>query len=287
MKNKTIVVKGKILHFNQPLVMGILNITPDSFFPESRKLTESSIRARTEEILSQGALILDIGAYSSRPDAKDVSPQDEINRLTFALSIIRKHFPQAIVSIDTFRASVARHCVENFHADIINDISGGEIDPLMFETVASLHIPYVLMHMRGTPKTMQQLTSYHNVTDEVIRYLATRMHQLHLLGLSDIIIDPGFGFAKTLQQNYELLSKLSEFSIFQRPLLVGISRKSMLSKLLNIDTSQCLNGTTVLNTFALLHGADILRVHDVRQAVEAIRILEMLRSTSTYIPARS
>lgn len=276
MKGKSIVVKGEIVCFKKPVVMGILNVTPDSFYSASRKETEKAIRERAEEILSEGGKMIDVGGYSSRPDAEEVTEEEECRRLAFALGIIRKHYPQAIISIDTFRALVARRCVEDFEADIINDISAGELDADMFGTIASLHIPYILMHMRGTPKTMQQLTEYGDVTDEVILYLSTRMRELHLLGVSDLIIDPGFGFSKTVNQNYELMARLREFDIFERPVLVGVSRKSMLSKLLEIDTSECLNGTTVLNTFALLHGADILRVHDVKEAVEAIRIVEMM-----------
>ncbi|MDR3137698.1 MAG: dihydropteroate synthase [Tannerellaceae bacterium] len=285
MREKSILVKGQLFRFEKPVIMGILNVTPDSFYSVSRKETEIAIRQRVEEILSEGGTIIDLGGYSSRPDAEVVTEEEEQRRLAFALAIIRKHYPEAIISVDTFRASVVRRCVEDFEADLINDISGGEMDTAMFETVASLHIPYILMHMRGTPKTMQQLTDYTDVTDEVILYLSTRMRELHLLGVADVIIDPGFGFSKTMEQNYELMARLREFDIFERPVLVGISRKSMLSKLLKIDTSACLNGTTVLNTFALLHGADILRVHDVREAMEAIRILEMMRITCT--PAKS
>jgi dihydropteroate synthase len=286
MSEKSILVKGNLVRFEKPAVMGILNVTPDSFYAASRKETETAVRERIEEILSQGGEIIDLGGYSSRPDAEEVTEEEELHRLSFALGIIRKYYPEAIVSVDTFRASVARRCVEDFEADIINDISGGEMDTEMFGTVASLHVPYVLMHMRGTPKTMQQLTDYDDVTDEVILYLSTRMRELRLLGVADIIIDPGFGFSKTIKQNYELMSRLPEFNIFERPVLVGISRKSMLSKLLEIDTTACLNGTTVLNTFALLHGADILRVHDVREAVEAIRILETIRSALTRESAK-
>jgi dihydropteroate synthase len=274
-------MREKVVAWDKPVVMGILNVTPDSFYAASRKETERAVAKRVEEILQEGGTIVDLGGYSTRPDAAEVTEEEEVRRLCFALGVIRKHYPEVIVSVDTFRAAVARRCVEDFDVDMINDISGGEADADMFATVAALHVPYILMHMRGTPKTMQQMTDYADVTDEVIRYLAARMQSLHLLGVADIIIDPGFGFSKTVEQNYELMSRLEEFAIFERPVLVGISRKSMLSRFLQRDTVECLNGTTALNTFALLKGADILRVHDVREAVEAVRLTEMLRLSGT------
>ena len=256
--------------------MGILNVTPDSFYEGSRKQTETDIRNRIEEILQEGGRIIDLGGYSSRPDAQDVSPEEEMERLCLALRILRDEYPKAMVSVDTFRADIARRCVEEYGAAIINDISGGELDAAMFPTIADLHIPYIIMHMRGTPKTMQQHCDYQNLTADILLYFSKKIEQLHLMGVNDVIIDPGFGFSKTLEQNYELMRHLADFSLFEKPLLVGISRKSMVYKLLGGTPTESLNGTTVLNTYALLNGANILRVHDVKAAVEAVRIFKQL-----------
>ncbi len=256
--------------------MGILNVTPDSFYEGSRKQTETDIRNRIEEILQEGGRIIDLGGYSSRPDAQDVSPEEEMERLCLALRILRDEYPKAMVSVDTFRADIARRCVEEYGAAIINDISGGELDAAMFPTIADLHIPYIIMHMRGTPKTMQQHCDYQNLTADILLYFSKKIEQLHLMGVNDVIIDPGFGFSKTLEQNYELMRHLADFSLFEKPLLVGISRKSMIYKLLGGTPAESLNGTTVLNTYALLNGANILRVHDVKAAVEAVRIFKQL-----------
>lgn len=276
MKHQTLNIKGELISLEEPLVMGILNVTPDSFYEGSRKQTETDIRNRIEEILQEGGRIIDLGGYSSRPDAQDVSPEEEMERLCLALRILRDEYPKAMVSVDTFRADIARRCVEEYGAAIINDISGGELDAAMFPTIADLHIPYIIMHMRGTPKTMQQHCDYQNLTADILLYFSKKIEQLHLMGVNDVIIDPGFGFSKTLEQNYELMRHLADFSLFEKPLLVGISRKSMIYKLLGGTPTESLNGTTVLNTYALLNGANILRVHDVKAAVEAVRIFKQL-----------
>ncbi len=267
-------VDGKLMDLNEPQVMGILNITPDSFFANSRTQTEAEIAARAELFVSEGASMIDIGAYSSRPGAADISPREEMERLATALRIVRRVAPQAVISIDTFRAEVARQCVEEYGAHIINDISGGNLDPAMSQTVARLHVPYILTHMRGTPQDMQQHTDYEDVTKEVLVSLGSRAEQLHEMGVCDIILDPGFGLAKTLEQNYELLARMNVLKELELPLLVGVSRKSMVYKLLDCTPEEALNGTTVLHTLALLGGANILRVHDVKPAVEAIRIVK-------------
>lgn len=266
-------IKGTLMSLSTPVVMGILNVTPDSFYADSRKQTEAAIEERIQAILSEGAQIIDIGGYSSRPDAAEVSPEEEMERLAFALKILNAHYPEAIVSVDTFRAGVARRCVEEYGAAIINDISGGELDPEMFATVAELKVPYIMMHMRGTPQTMQQHTDYADMMEEIMLYFAAKVRELHLLGVSDVILDPGFGFSKTVSQNYQLMGHLKEFEVFGLPLLVGISRKSMIYKFLGGTPAESLNGTTVLNTYALLNGADILRVHDVKAAVEAVKLV--------------
>ncbi len=273
---KTINIKGELLNLSYPIVMGILNITPDSFYAGSRKETEKQVIERVAEILSQGGTIIDIGAQSTRPDSTLLSAQEEIDRLKFALSIINREFPGVILSVDTFYSDVARLAVEEYGAAIINDISGGEIDKSMFAMAAKLNVPYILMHMRGTPQTMKELTDYDNLIQNIFYYFSKKIAELHLLGVNDIIIDPGFGFSKTMDQNYELMATLRGFSIFELPLLVGISRKKMIANLLGTTPPDSLNGTTVLNTFALQNGANILRVHDVKEAVEAIKIVKKL-----------
>lgn len=252
--------------------MGILNVTPDSFFEGSRMQSDEQIARRAQQIVEEGGTIIDLGAYSSRPGAADVSAEEETERLRRALGIIRNLYPDVAVSVDTFRAEVARRCVEDFGADIINDISGGQIDEDMFPTVASLNVPYILMHMRGTPQTMQQLTDYADVTAEVLRYFGERVDMLHSMGVKDIILDPGYGFAKTLEQNYQLLSQQRVLEALDLPILVGVSRKSMICKVLDCTPSEALNGTTALHAFALQQGTHILRVHDVRQAVEVVKL---------------
>lgn len=264
---------GRLLDFSKPKVMGILNVTPDSFFSGSHKQTEKEIMDRAEQIVNEGAAMIDVGAYSSRPGAMDVPVEEEMARLRAGLSAVRSVCPDAIVSVDTFRSDVARMCVEEYGVGIINDISGGEMDKAMFATVAKLGVAYVLMHMQGTPQDMQDCPTYGNVAIEVARYLAERVQRLRDLGQKDIILDPGFGFGKTLAHNYELLNKLDYVKeMTQLPMLVGLSRKSMVYKPLGISPEEALNGTTVLNTIALAKGADILRVHDVRACVEAVEL---------------
>lgn len=270
-------VNGRLLDLSTPCVMGILNLTPDSFYTHSRMETDEAIAARTHQIVDEGAAIIDVGAYSSRPGAADVSAGEEMARLRRGLEIIRREVPEAVVSVDTFRADVARMCVEEYGVAIVNDISAGELDKDMFATVAELRVPYVMMHMLGRPQDMQQAPHYDNVVREVFLYFARKVQQLRDMGAYDLVLDPGFGFGKTLEHNYELMARLEEFSVFELPLLVGISRKSMIYKLLGISPEEALNGTTVLHTIALQKGADILRVHDVRQAVEAVRIVEALK----------
>jgi dihydropteroate synthase len=257
--------------------MGILNVTPDSFYSGSRKQTETEIAERVEQILAEGGQMIDIGAYSSRPNADDVSTKEEMERLRRGLRILREKAPDAIVSVDTFRADVAKMCVEEFGVQIVNDISGGELDKEMFPTVARLGVPYVLMHMKGTPQTMQEAPHYDDLMKEILLYFAEKIQQLRDLGQKDIILDPGFGFAKTLEHNYELLSHLEALQIFELPILVGVSRKSMIYKLLGTTAQEALNGTTVLNTICLMKGcANILRVHDVKECVEAVKIYKEL-----------
>lgn len=278
MLGKTLNMKGTLLSLDTPVVMGILNITPDSFYADSRKQTEADIEERIQTIISEGAQIIDIGGYSSRPDAKEVSPEEEMKRLAFALTILNAHYPEVNVSVDTFRAGIARLCIEEYGVAVINDISGGELDPEMFATVAALKVPYIMMHMKGSPQTMQKHTDYTDMMEEIMLYFAAKVRELRLLGVNDIIIDPGFGFSKTVDQNYHLMSHLKEFEAFDLPLLVGISRKSMIYKYLGGTPADSLNATTVLNTFALMNGADILRVHDVKAAVEAIKIITKLKA---------
>lgn len=269
---------GRLLELRQPQVMGILNVTPDSFFAGSRMGTESEIAVRCAQIAEEGGTMIDVGAYSSRPGADDVPVAEEMERLRLALSVVRREVPGMVVSVDTFRADVARMCVEEYGAHIINDISGGSIDRQMFATVAALGVPYILMHMRGTPRTMQASPEYDDVVREVFLYLSERVRTLRGMGVKDIILDPGFGFAKTLRHNYVLMDRLADFAEFDLPLLVGVSRKSMIYKLLGGTPEDALNGTTVLNTLALAKGANILRVHDVRAAVEAVRIYTEMRT---------
>ena len=273
-------VNGSLLDLSQPRVMGILNVTPDSFYAGSRTQTEAEIVRRVKQIVSEGAAIIDIGAYSSRPNADNVSAREETERLRMGLKILFEIQPDAVVSVDTFRADVARMCVEEYGVAIINDIAAGEMDANMFHTVAALNVPYIMMHMQGTPQSMQQHPHYDNLLKEVFLYFARKVQQLRDLGVKDIILDPGFGFGKTMEHNYELLSHLEEFRIFELPLLVGVSRKSMIYRLLDITPQEALNGTTVLDTICLLKGADILRVHDVKEAVETVRIVQAMRNNS-------
>lgn len=281
-QTKYLNVNGRLLDLSTPCVMGILNVTPDSFYSGSRMQTEGEIEARIRQILEEGAAIIDVGAYSSRPNADHVSAEEEMNRLRLGLDVLRRTAPDAIVSVDTFRADVARMCVEEYGVAIINDIAAGEMDADMFSTVAELNVPYIMMHMQGTPQNMQQHPHYDNLLREVFLYFARKVQQLRDLGVKDIVLDPGFGFSfgKTLEHNYQLMAHLEEFRLFELPLLVGVSRKSMIYRLLDTTPQEALNGTTVLHTLALMKGADILRVHDVRQAVEAVRIVEAMKAAS-------
>ena len=275
-------VNGRLMDLSEPQVMGILNVTPDSFYAGSRMETEKDIINRLHQITSEGASILDIGAYSSRPDAEHISAEEEMNRLRTGLDLVRKHQPEAVVSVDTFRADVAKMCVEEFGAAMINDISAGQLDAAMFGTIAQLGVPYIMMHMQGTPQDMQMNPHYDHLLKEVFLYFAERVQKLRDLGVKDIIIDPGFGFGKTLEHNYELMNHLDEFRLFELPLLVGISRKSMIYKLLGTTPEEALNGTTVLNTLALMKGANILRVHDVKAAKEAVTLVEKMKSCQAF-----
>ena len=277
MKPFSLNIRGRLIDFARPAVMAIINATPDSFYAASRSETADQIAEAARRAVDEGADIIDLGAYSSRPGADDVSAAVELDRLAHGLEAVRKVAPSIPVSIDTFRAEIAKRCVSEFGADIVNDISGGDMDHEMFDTVASLNVPYVLMHMRGTPASMQTLTEYSaGVTAGVIAELAPKLERLELLGVNDVIIDPGFGFAKTLEQNYRLLRDLEAFEMLGRPVLVGMSRKSMATRLLNITSEEALNATTVLNTVAIQHGAAILRVHDVKAAREAVDIITCL-----------
>ena len=278
----TINVNGQLMEFNHTQVMGILNVTPDSFYAHSRKQTETEILARAHQIVDEGASIIDLGAYSSRPNALDVSESEEMQRLRNALQIIRRELPDAILSIDTFRADVARMCVEEYGVAIINDISAGQMDNRMFPTIAQLGVPYIIMHMQGTPQDMQDSPHYDNLLKEVFYYFSEKVQRLRDLGVKDIILDPGFGFGKTIEHNYQLMNHLEEFNVFQLPLLVGISRKSMIYKLLGTTPEEALNGTTVLNTIALQKGAHLLRVHDVKAAVETVTLTEKMKNCKAF-----
>jgi dihydropteroate synthase len=271
----TINCKGQLIDLATPKVMGILNITPNSFFDggkyNSGPSGEVEILSQAEKMLTDGATFIDIGGYSSKPNAEFVSEEEELGRIVPVVQLILKHFPQAVLSIDTFRSGVARVCIEK-GAAIINDISAGNLDNKMLEVVGQYNVPYIMMHMRGTPQTMQSMTNYDDIVKEMLFYFSERIHQARSLGINDLIIDPGFGFAKNLEQNYEVLQKLQLFEMLELPLLVGFSRKSMITKSLDISSAEALNGTTVLNTIGLTKGAKILRVHDVKEAVEAVRL---------------
>ncbi len=274
----TLRLSGKLLTLERPIVMGIVNVTPDSFFAGSRIDGERALRTRLDQLVREGAAIADLGAYSSRPGADEVSPEEEMKRLRPALQLLRDEYPTLPVSVDTFRSEVAQMAVEEYGAAIINDISGGGLDPEMYRTVSRLQVPYILMHMKGNPQTMQSHTDYTDVTLEVLDYFIKRIGQLLDLGLHDIILDPGFGFSKTTEQNYELLAHLDTLTkILRQPLLVGLSRKSMIYRPLGCTPEEALGGTTFLHALALERGAKILRVHDVRPAAEAITLYEQAR----------
>jgi dihydropteroate synthase len=271
-KRMTINCKGKLIDFKTPQIMGILNITPDSFYDGGKYANDDSILLQAEKILSEGAQFIDIGGYSSRPGAAFVSEAEELERVGPVVQLILQHFPEALLSIDTFRSEVAKVAVGN-GAAIINDISAGMLDDKMLETIGKLQVPYIMMHMRGNPQNMQQFIGYEDIIKEMMLYFSERIHAARSFGINDLIIDPGFGFSKTLEQNYEVLQKLDILKMLDLPLLAGVSRKSMIYKALEITASQAGNGTTVLNTLALTKGANILRVHDVKEAVETVKLV--------------
>ena len=273
MKRKTLNCNGKLVCINRPLVMGIVNVTPDSFYDGGSCRTEAGLLKRCETIVAEGGDIIDIGAVSTRPGAQDVDLAEELRRLDRSLAYVRKHFPEQIISLDTCRADVAKAAVEHHGVDIINDISAGTLDARMFETVAALNVPYILTHIQGTPSTMQENPVYNNLMEDIIAYFSGHIQHLRSLGVKDVIIDPGFGFGKTIAHNYELLRNLKKLEIFELPIMVGVSRKSMIYKLLETDAQHALNGTTAVHTLALAAGADILRVHDVKEAVECVKIV--------------
>lgn len=271
---------GRLVTIDRPWVMGIVNVTPDSFYSGSRVADERQLIERVGQMVANGADVIDVGACSTRPGSGQVDAEQEMARLQWALAAIRRELPDVILSVDTYRAVVAQRCVQDWGADIINDISGGTLDSEMFGTVASLRVPYVMMHTRGTPETMASLTDYDDVAADVLEWMARRIDCLRQMGVADVIADPGFGFAKTLEQNYQLLARLEAFHALDAPLLVGVSRKRMIYSALGCDADGALNGTTVINTMALLQGAHILRVHDVKAAVEAVQLTSLLRQAS-------
>lgn len=280
-RKNTLNVGGELLDLSSPIVMGILNITPDSFYDGGTLTNETELLRRAEKMLDDGASILDIGAISTRPGAEMISTKEELGRLIPAVAAIRKEFPDAPISIDTFRSWVAVRIIDEIGQVIVNDVSGGQMDSKMFETIGKLKVPYILTHMQGTPQTMQEQPWYDDIIKDVSGYLSERVRKLTKSGVPDVIIDPGFGFGKDIVQNYQLLNSLDSFKVFQLPVLVGISRKSMIWKILDTDPENSLNGTTILNTLALLSGADILRVHDVKEAMEVISIFHALKITLT------
>lgn len=270
-------VKGKLIDLSVPRVMGIINVTPDSFFSGSRAESEGEIIEKAGMMLEEGADFLDIGGWSSRPGAGEITPEEEMKRVINAVRVVSSEFPEAVISVDTYRSEIAERAILEYGAAMINDIAGGEADRLMFQTVARLQVPYIMMHMQGKPDTMQENPFYEDVTAEIIRWFGERIVKLHSMGVNDIIIDPGFGFGKNIRHNFELLKHLGDFSITGLPLLAGVSRKSMIWKTLGITPEEALNGTTVLNTVALLAGADILRVHDVKEAVQAVKLVNSMK----------
>lgn len=276
MNTFSINISGRLVDFARPIVMAILNVTPDSFVEFTRLQSEIEILHAAEDALANGAAILDVGGYSTRPGASVVSMEEEWLRIKTAVGVIRHTFPSALVSVDTFRAEVARRAVLECGADIVNDVSGGQLDGNMFATIANLQVPYILMHMRGTPETMQTQINYNCLMADIMDYFCERLEMLSQLGVKDVLIDPGFGFAKTAVQNYQLLSHLSELTVFRRPLLAGLSRKSMLYKILDITPEDSLNATTAVNMVALMNGANVLRVHDVKAAMEAVTVYRAL-----------
>lgn len=275
-RKRTLNLGGKLVDLTVPSVMGILNITPDSFFKGSRVETITAALNRVEDFLESGANFIDVGAYSSRPGAIDITVEEELQRLIPVIENISKRFPEAMLSVDTFRSKVAKLAIEA-GAHMVNDISAGSLDENMFQTIAALNVPYIIMHMKGTPQNMQELAQYSDISIEVSNYFSAKIAKLHALGVKDIIIDPGFGFAKSIDDNYELLQHLEDLQIFGLPILVGVSRKGMIHKFLNTKPAEALNGTTVVNTIALLKGANILRVHDVKEASECVRLVQKMQ----------
>jgi dihydropteroate synthase len=282
-KPRYINIRGKLLDLAIPRVMGILNITPDSFYKGSRYINESDIINVSVKMLEDGADILDVGGYSSRPGAADISSEEEKRRVLKAIRLISRELPQAVISIDTFRAETAMEAVNDCGAQIINDISGGEADKKMFGVVEKLNVPYILMHMKGNPRTMQKNPVYDDIVADILRWFGDRIFRLQSAGVKDVIIDPGFGFGKNSDQNFEMLNRLNDFSIAGLPILVGLSRKSMIWKTLNITSDEALNGTSVLNALALMKGADILRVHDVKEAVQTVQLIEKIKKSMISI----
>ncbi len=273
----TINCKGQLIDLTSPKVMGILNVTPNSFFDGGKYKNESEMLSQVGKMLADGAAFIDVGAYSSKPSAEFVSEEEELQRIVPIINLILEYYPETLISVDTFRSEVAKVCIEN-GAAIINDISAGNLDDKMLETVAKYNIPYIMMHMRGTPETMQKMTNYDNIVKAMLFYFSEKVAQARSLGINDLIIDPGFGFAKTLEQNYEVLQKMEFFEMLELPLLAGVSRKSMIYKALNSSADEALNGTTVLNTIALTKGAKILRVHDVKEAVECVTLFNKINN---------
>ncbi|MBL7876607.1 MAG: dihydropteroate synthase [Cyclobacteriaceae bacterium] len=273
--HKTLKVRGKIMDLTIPKVMGILNVTPDSFYDGGKFRDERSIAVQVEKMLADGADFIDVGGYSSRPGADEISEDEELTRVIPVVKVLLKEFPSIILSVDTFRAAVAKAAID-CGAALVNDISAGDLDKAMIKTIAALQVPYIAMHMQGTPGTMTQFAHYENLIKEIIDYFHHKIFQLQSAGVKDVIIDPGFGFAKTVDQNFELLNRLDQLLLFERPLMIGLSRKSMIWRTLNSDPSSALNGTTVLNTIAMMKGASILRVHDVKEAREIIQLMIQL-----------
>ena len=271
----TLNCRGRLVDLSTPKIMGIINATPDSFYSKSRVATSNDLKIRIEQMIEDGVDIIDIGAYSSRPNAEHISQEEELNRLLPLVEFIKKEYPNLLVSIDTFRAKVADECIQR-GAELINDISGGQIEDELLEVIANKEVPYILMHMRGTPQTMMQYTQYEHLANELLLYFSKGIQKAKKAGIKDVIIDPGFGFSKTLEQNYQLLNNLELLNSLEAPLLIGISRKSMISKALNTTAEKSLNGTTALHMIALSKGAKILRVHDVKEAVECVKLHQLL-----------
>lgn len=280
-KPKYINAGGRLVDLSVPKVMGIINITPDSFYKGSRVTEDKEIIMTAGRMIEEGADILDVGGYSSRPYGEDITVKEEERRVLGAIKLIRKEFPRTVISVDTFRPEIAREAVVGCGAQIINDISGGEADEKMFGVVRELNVPYIMMHMKGNPRTMQDHPEYDDVIADLLKWFSIRIVKLHSAGVKDIIIDPGFGFGKTIKHNFDMLKRLGDFAVAGLPVLVGISRKSMIWKTLSITPEDALNGTSVLHAVALLNGADILRVHDVKEAVQAVKLIEIVKKTET------